>query len=294
MNRVCEVANRVQLMSRSCEQADWLSLAYFYVAHFPSFRPFFISPTPSFASLLLSPVPQPLLSPSFSGSQLYKRSMSESEWVSTLEAVNTLSTPAERWHLDVLDSKLLLFHDATRCNYSNIFALYPAAPATVKRRSWWDPGGAETSVSQSLPDLLQKTDWQTGARRGDGAQRENRGSHSNMPKDSVNSCILLKFLFLGTLRGLFRGLLTDSENVEEFCCCCSVDAGSEPAAAAATSSPVNNCVCNVITRSSLSVLHTVNPVGLIIKFNHTLTHNNTEEKTPGKPQLRLQSVTFSP
>lgn len=117
-----------------------------------------------------------------------------------------------------------------------------------------------------------------------------------MPKDSVNSCILLKFLFLGTLRRLFGGLLTDSENVAEFCCCCSRDAGSELAAsaAAATSSPVNNCVCNVITRSPLSSLHTVNPVGLIIKFNHTLTLNNTEEKTPGKPQLRLQSVTFSP
>lgn len=115
-----------------------------------------------------------------------------------------------------------------------------------------------------------------------------------MPKDSVNSCILLKFLFLGTLTGLFGGLLTDSENVAEFCCCCSLDAGSELAAAAPASSPVNNLVCNVITRSSLSKLHTANPVGLIIKFNHTLTHNNTEEKTPGKPQLRLQSVTFSP
>lgn len=88
-----------------------------------------------------------------------------------------------------------------------------------------------------------------------------------MPKDSVNSCILLKFLFLGTLRRLFRGLLTDSENVAEFCCCCcSLGAGSELAAA---SSPVNNRVCNVITRSPLSSLHTVNPVGLIIKFNHT-------------------------
>lgn len=53
-----------------------------------------------------------------------------------------------------------------------------------------------------------------------------------------------------------------------------LDAGSELAAA---SSPVNKRVCNVITRSSLSSLHTVNPVGLIIKFNRTLTHNNTEE-----------------
>lgn len=101
-----------------------------------------------------TPIPQPLLPPSFSGSQLYKGvRVRASEWVSTLEAVNNLSTPAERWHLDVLDSKLLLFHDATRCNYSNIFVLYPAVTATVKRRSWWNAGGAETSVLQSLPDL---------------------------------------------------------------------------------------------------------------------------------------------
>lgn len=44
---------------------------------------------------------------------------------------------------------------------------------------------------------------------------------------------------------------------------------------------------------ALSSPHTVNPVGLIIKFNRTLTLNNTEEETLGKPQLRLQSVTFS-
>lgn len=56
-----------------------------------------------------------------------------------------------------------------------------------------------------------------------------------MPKDSVNSCILLKFLFLGTLRRLFGGLLTDSESVAEFCCCCcSLDAGIGLAAPAAT------------------------------------------------------------
>ena len=59
-----------------------------------------------------------------------------------------------------------------------------------------------------------------------------------MPKDSVNSCILLKFLFLATPRRLFGGLLTDSANVPEFCCCCSLDTGSELAAAtAAASSP---------------------------------------------------------
>lgn len=149
MNRVCEVANRVQLMSRSWEHADWLSLAYFHCS-FLSFCPFYLPPSlslPSFSPLFpnLSCLPLSL------GVNFIK----EYEWVSTLEAVNTLSTPAERWHLDVLDSKLLLFHDATRCNYSNIFALYPAAPATVKRRSWWDPGGAETSVSQSLPDLCK-------------------------------------------------------------------------------------------------------------------------------------------
>lgn len=80
----------------------------------------------------------------------------ECERVSTLEAVNNLSTPVERCrHLDVLDSKLLLFHDATRCNYSNIFVLYPAVTATVKRRSWRNTGGAETSVLQSLPDLCR-------------------------------------------------------------------------------------------------------------------------------------------
>lgn len=191
MNRVSEVANRVQLMSQGWEHADWLSLAYFHCS-FLSFCSFYLPPF-SFTSLFLSPVPQPLLSPSFSGSQLYK-GVWVSEWVSTLEAVNTLSTPAERWHLDVLDSKLLLFHDATRCNYSNIFALYPAAPATVKRRSWWDPGGAETSVSQSLPDLC-KDRLTDRSEVGDRVLRENRGSHSNMPKDSVNSCILLKFFF---------------------------------------------------------------------------------------------------
>lgn len=91
-----------------------------------------------------------------------------------------------------------------------------------------------------------------------------------MPKDSVNSCILLKFLLWEQPRRLFGGLLTDSENVAEFCCCSLVDAGGAlAAAAAAASSPVNNRVCNVITRSALFSLPTVNPVGLIIKFNHT-------------------------
>lgn len=54
MNRVCEVANWVQLMSRSSEHADWLSLAYFFVAHFSPFV-LFISPLslplPSFSPL---------------------------------------------------------------------------------------------------------------------------------------------------------------------------------------------------------------------------------------------------
>lgn len=167
MNKVCEVANRVQLMPHSSGREEWLSLAYFFVANFSSFC-LFISPFLFYFPLSLSPVPQPLLSPSFSGSQLYKGVwVRVSEWVSTLEAVNTLSTPAEHWHLDVLDSKLLLFHDATRCNYSNIFALYPAAPATVKMRSWWDPGGAETSVPPI--SLQRQTNRQEGS-WGDGVQ----------------------------------------------------------------------------------------------------------------------------
>lgn len=62
-----------------------------------------------------------------------------------------------------------------------------------------------------------------------------------------------------------------------------VDAGSDLAAAA--SSPVNKSVCNVITRASLSVLHTVNPVGLIIKFNHTLMHNTATQRK--KHQVNL-------
>lgn len=92
-----------------------------------------------------------------------------------------------------------------------------------------------------------------------------------MPNDSVNSCILLKFLFLGTLRRLFRGLLTDSENVAEFCCCCSPDAGSELAAVAdadadaAASSPVNNSVCNVIRRSPLFLASHCKPCRLDYK-----------------------------
>lgn len=85
-----------------------------------------------------------------------------------------------------------------------------------------------------------------------------------MPKDSVNSCIRLKFLFLATLRRLFRALLTDSENVAECCCCCSLDAGSELAAAAA-SSPVNNRVCNVITRSPLLLASHCKPCRLDYK-----------------------------
>lgn len=190
MNGVCEVANRVQLMPRSSECAHWLSLAYFCFAHFTSLL--LLTPLLLFYFLLsFSSVPQPRLSPSFSGSQLYKGVwLRVSEWVSTLEAVNTLSTPAERWHLDVLDSKLLLFHDATRCNYSNIFALYPAAPATVKRVGSWRSWDISLSVpSRSCKDRLTDSNW------GDQVQSEKRGSHSSIPKDSVNSCILLEFLF---------------------------------------------------------------------------------------------------
>lgn len=94
------------------------------------------------------------------------KSLSECEWVSTLKAVNTLSTPAERWHPDVLDSRLLLFHDATRCNYSNTFELNPAAPATVKKAfllgSWrsWD-------ISPTVPprSLQRQTDRQERVQR---------------------------------------------------------------------------------------------------------------------------------
>lgn len=95
-----------------------------------------------------------------------------------------------------------------------------------------------------------------------------------MPKDLVNSCIRFKFLSLAPRRHLFGGLLTDSANVAERCCCCSLDAGTELAAA---SSPVNKRVCNVIT-PFFSSPHTWNPVGLIIKFNHTLKLNNREEE----------------
>lgn len=71
MNRVCEVANRVQLMPRSSECAHWLSLAYFCFAHFTSLL--LLTPLLLFYFLLsFSSVPQPRLSPSFSGSQLYK------------------------------------------------------------------------------------------------------------------------------------------------------------------------------------------------------------------------------
>lgn len=172
-------ANRVQLMCSElrAHRLTVFSLIFSLLISL-SFRPFFSISLPS---LFLSPVPQPLPSPSFSGSQLYESSMSESEWASPLEAVNTLSTPAERWHLDVLDSKLLLFHDATRCNYSNIFALYPAAPATVKRRSWWDPGGAETSVSLSLPDLCKDRLTDRSEVKGT-VQRETKGAIQTCPK----------------------------------------------------------------------------------------------------------------
>lgn len=148
-------------MSSGSECSNWLSLAYFH-------RLFFSSSSPSLCCDSSPSFPQPLLPPSFFGSQLCEGVWaSERARASTLEAVNNLSTPAERWHLDVLDSKLLLFHDATRCNYSNIFVLYPAVTATVKRRSWWNAGGAETSVLQSLPDLcrdrLTDRSWVGGA-----------------------------------------------------------------------------------------------------------------------------------
>lgn len=217
MSKVCEEANRVQLMSSGSECSNWLSLAYFHCIFFSSSPFLCCDSSPS--------VPQPLLPPSFSGSQLCEGVRARaSERVSTLEAVNNLSTPAERWHLDVLDSKLLLFHDATRCNYSNIFVRYPAVTATVKRRSWRNAGGAETSVLQSLPDLcgdrLTDRSWVGGE------QIEDSWSHSNMAKDLVNSCIRFKFLSLAPLRRLFGGLLTDSANVVERCCCCSLDAGT--------------------------------------------------------------------
>lgn len=128
------------------------------------------------------------------------------------------------------------------------------------------PGGIlEELRHQSLPDLCKDrlTD-RSGV--GDGVQIENSGSYSNMPKDSVNSCIRLIFLFLATLRRLFRALLTDSKNVAECCCCCSLDAGSElAAAAAAASSPVNNGVCNVITRSLLFLASHCKPCRLDYK-----------------------------
>lgn len=99
-----------------------------------------------------------------------------------------------------------------------------------------------------------------------------------MPKDLVNSCIRFKFLSLARLRRLFRAVLTDSEDVvESCCCCCSLAAATELVAA---SSPVNSRICNVIT-PFLSSPHIGNPVGLIIKFNHTLKLNNREEENTG-------------
>lgn len=154
MNRVCEVENRVQLMSWSSERADWLSLAYFLLAHFSLFSPFYLPPF-SFTSLFLSPVPQPLLSPSFSGSQLYKGVwVRASEWALWRQSIPYQLLP----NADTLTS-------LTANDY--FFMTQPGAITATSLRcillllqlsercSWWDPGGAETSVSQSLPDLCK-------------------------------------------------------------------------------------------------------------------------------------------
>lgn len=161
MNRVCEVANRVQLMSRSSEHADWLSLAYFLLAHFSLFSPFYLPPL-SFTSLFRSPVPQPLLSPSFSGSQLYKGVwVRASEWALWRQSIPYQLLP----NADTLTS--------LTANYY-FFMTQPGAITATSLRcillllqlSKGVPGGIlEELRHQSLgpSQISAKTDWQTGS-----------------------------------------------------------------------------------------------------------------------------------
>lgn len=190
MNGVCEVANRVQLMPRSSECAHWLSLAYFCFAHFTSLL--LLTPLLLFYFLLsFSSVPQPRLSPSFSGSQLYKGvwlRVSEHSGGSQylINSCRTL-TPWRPWQQIITFSwrnqvqlqQHLCAVSSCSCNCQKAFLV----------GSWrsWD---ISLSVpSRSCKDRLTDSNW------GDQVQSEKRGSHSSIPKDSVNSCILLEFLF---------------------------------------------------------------------------------------------------
>lgn len=168
MNKVCEVANRVQLMSHSSGRAEWLSLAYFFVANFSSFC-LFISPFLFYFPLSLSPVPQPLLSPSFSGSQLYKGVwVRVSEWALWRQSIPYQLLP----NTDTLTS--------LTANYY-FFMTQPGAITATSLRcillllqlSKCVPGGIlEELRHQSLSPshISAKTDWQTGGELGDGVQ----------------------------------------------------------------------------------------------------------------------------
>lgn len=193
MNGAFEVANRVQLMSRSSEHSHRLSLAYFLLCSFHFFGTF--NPHSfSFTSFFPSSVPQPLLSPSFSGSQLYKGVwLRVSEWALWRQSIPYQLLP----NTDTLTS--------LTANYY-FFMTQPGAITATSLRcillllqlSKGVPGGIleelrhqSLSPSQILQRQTDRQQWNGGDR----VQSEKRGSHSSMPKDSVNSCILLKFLF---------------------------------------------------------------------------------------------------
>lgn len=163
MNRVCKEPNRVQLMPWSSEHVDWLSLAYFSSLISPLSS--FSSPSFFFTSLFLSPVPQPLLSPSFSGSQLYKGVwVRVSEWALWRQSIPYQLLP----NADTLTS--------LTANYY-FFMTQPGAITATSLRcillllqlSKGVPGGIlEELRHQSLgpSQICAKTDWQTGERGG--------------------------------------------------------------------------------------------------------------------------------
>lgn len=164
MSEVCEVANRVQLMSSGSECSNWLSLAYFHRIVFSSSPFLCCSSSPS--------VPQPLLPPSFSGSQLCEGvQVRASEWALWRQSITYQLLP----NADTLTS--------LTANYYFFMTQPGAITATslcyillLLQLSKGVPGGMLEELrhqSFSPSQISAETDWQTGGGWvGVGANRE--------------------------------------------------------------------------------------------------------------------------
>lgn len=164
MNKVSKVANRVQLISRRSGRAEWLSLAYFFIANFSSFC-HFISPFLFYFPLSVSPVPQPLLSPSFSGSRLYKGvRVRVSEWALWRQSIPYQLLP-NTGTLTSLTANYYFF--MTQPGAITATSLRCTLP--LLQLSECIPGGILQELRQkslSPTHTSAKTDWQTGVELG--------------------------------------------------------------------------------------------------------------------------------